>query len=348
MDKKLHRGRVVTDDPVLFEETSKPWEVLSEPLARHGFENTKAFVATTDVVLYREHFASPTRLRGVSPSGMLIVGVPLRTGSKTRYWGRAPQRSAVPIASPGALDAVVDGGDEHFMIMMDLDFLRRSLSEPSFDLLETAAGRRALGVKPAALASLVRWLDAVLARAEQRLGAAQEAVIADLLEQELPKRLLDAYAGPGQRLRPNVGGSRRVAVDRALEYLLCSGESMPTIAELCEAAGVKQRTLEYAFQDGFGITPVRFIRLHRLHLARLELAKAVPDSIKVSDVARGLGFFHLSRFAGEYKRLFGELPSQTLARDVHPTFETPRILPPGASNKTGGPLEIGMVGGPFA
>ena len=34
----------------------------------------------------------------------------------------------------------------------------------------------------------------------------------------------------------------------------------------------------------------------------------------VSDIAARVGFWHFSRFAGEYARMFGELPSATLAR----------------------------------
>jgi AraC family ethanolamine operon transcriptional activator len=34
----------------------------------------------------------------------------------------------------------------------------------------------------------------------------------------------------------------------------------------------------------------------------------------VAEVARAAGFTHLSRFAIEYRGLFGELPSQALAR----------------------------------
>lgn len=38
----------------------------------------------------------------------------------------------------------------------------------------------------------------------------------------------------------------------------------------------------------------------------------------VGPVALELGFAHLSRFAGDYRTLFGESPSETLARR-HPT-----------------------------
>jgi len=48
------------------------------------------------------------------------------------------------------------------------------------------------------------------------------------------------------------------------------------------------------------------------------LANADPEEASVKSVAIRHGFFHLGRFARDYKSLFGESPSMTLA-DPHPS-----------------------------
>jgi AraC family ethanolamine operon transcriptional activator len=61
-----------------------------------------------------------------------------------------------------------------------------------------------------------------------------------------------------------------------------------------------------------GITPIRYLRLVRLNRVKQELLIASPETVKIMDVALKWGFLELGRFAGEYRQLFQELPSETL------------------------------------
>lgn len=58
------------------------------------------------------------------------------------------------------------------------------------------------------------------------------------------------------------------------------------------------------------ISPVTYLRTMRLNRVRSELRQCPAST--VGDVAARWGFWHLSRFAREYRALFGELPSATL------------------------------------
>jgi AraC-like DNA-binding protein len=53
-----------------------------------------------------------------------------------------------------------------------------------------------------------------------------------------------------------------------------------------------------------------YFRACRLHAVRQEL-KTAPDRATVQAIARRWGFGHTGEFAAAYRRLFGELPSQT-------------------------------------
>ena len=69
-----------------------------------------------------------------------------------------------------------------------------------------------------------------------------------------------------------------------------------------------------------------FIRHRRLHAARRELLAVQSGESRVADIAYRLGFFELGRFAADYRQLFRELPSQTMAR---PSTRrgTPLVMP---------------------
>ena len=109
-------------------------------------------------------------------------------------------------------------------------------------------------------------------------------------------------------------GRQRIVGD-IIEHLWTIEPSQLTIPDLCRIASVSQRTLEYAFKETFGITPRTFLRYQRFHAVRRQLLVSRNGKKTVAQIAFDHGFYELGRFAGEYRRLFGELPSQTLTHE---------------------------------
>lgn len=84
------------------------------------------------------------------------------------------------------------------------------------------------------------------------------------------------------------------------------------LAELCAASGVPERTLRNIFQTVLGVSPLKYLQLRRMRQVREALQKADKRNHSVKQIALESGFWELGRFAVEYKRLFGESPSETL------------------------------------
>jgi AraC family ethanolamine operon transcriptional activator len=110
---------------------------------------------------------------------------------------------------------------------------------------------------------------------------------------------------------PLLGTRCRIA-DRARAYVHDRVDQALTIADVCKAIGVCRRSLQYSFNDVYGITPVKYLKIVRLNGARRDLRDAESGLEAVQDVAAKWGFWHLSHFAEDYRRLFLETPSQTL------------------------------------
>lgn len=83
------------------------------------------------------------------------------------------------------------------------------------------------------------------------------------------------------------------------------------VSDLCTATGASERTLRSAFRNVFGMGPNRHLKLRRLNEVRRALRQGPPGTL-VSEVAQRHGFWDLGRFAGDYRAVFGESPSQTL------------------------------------
>jgi transcriptional regulator GlxA family with amidase domain len=79
------------------------------------------------------------------------------------------------------------------------------------------------------------------------------------------------------------------------------------------AAGIAGRTLYKHFRLSKGVAPMAYLRNVRLRKARDDMLRGNPAD-KVTDIAKRWGFDHLGRFAAEYRRCYGEMPSETLRR----------------------------------
>ncbi|MCL4203513.1 MAG: helix-turn-helix transcriptional regulator [Pirellulaceae bacterium] len=100
----------------------------------------------------------------------------------------------------------------------------------------------------------------------------------------------------------------------AVELAIRDPDLSLSISDLARTSGVPERTLRTAFQKCFGLSPVEYLRILRLHHARQRLLASCPDQTTVTEIGYELGFWDLGRFAGAYRELFGELPSATLRK----------------------------------
>lgn len=97
-------------------------------------------------------------------------------------------------------------------------------------------------------------------------------------------------------------------IPKAKELVEAHLEADFTADDLAQALGVSYRVLNYAFQDALGVSPYQYVLTDKLHAARRKLK---TSDISIIDACMTYGFYNPSRFSRQYKRLFGELPSDT-------------------------------------
>ena len=102
-------------------------------------------------------------------------------------------------------------------------------------------------------------------------------------------------------------------VRRAEEYIEANWDRPISVEDVAAVAGVSARSIFRTFQQSRGYSPLAFAKQVRLRHARciLNLADATTT---VTDVAFACGFGDLGHFSKDYRRMFGELPSQALGR----------------------------------
>ena len=103
-------------------------------------------------------------------------------------------------------------------------------------------------------------------------------------------------------------------VRKAEDYVLSRAGEHVSLSDLCRVTAASERTLQSAFQEVVGLTPLAFLTRVRLHKVREALLAESHGTATVSEVALRWGFWHFGDFSRAYKSCFGELPSDTLRR----------------------------------
>lgn len=105
---------------------------------------------------------------------------------------------------------------------------------------------------------------------------------------------------------------RQQVIARFEEVARWQAEAGLSLAELCAATGVAERTLHLACHETYGMGPVQVLRERRLAASHAALRLASPAETTVAAVAMRFGFWELGRFAAAYRARYGQAPSATL------------------------------------
>jgi AraC family transcriptional regulator, ethanolamine operon transcriptional activator len=162
---------------------------------------------------------------------------------------------------------------------------------------------------------------AAIARAVEQAGADTSSALRDTeARRSLRATVLDAARGllvPADAAagpRAPDDRTRRRIVHEADAYLRADPARPVYTDELCAALGVSPTGLHLAFTAAFGISPHRYLKMRRMGMVRAALLSRSGPWRSVKAAALSHGFWHLGQFAHDYRALYGEAPSETLAR----------------------------------
>ncbi|MCV2217969.1 AraC family transcriptional regulator [Thauera sp. Sel9] len=169
--------------------------------------------------------------------------------------------------------------------------------------LDTAAGQRWM--------RLMTWLHTNLTEDE----GLHSPLIAAQTEQMVITMLLTCQAHNYSEALTQEDRSIAPAFVKRIEHYIEEHANEPiTILDLAEHANVSTRSMFTGFRRFRNTTPMLYLKEVRMRRVNEELKRLMPGESTVTAVAFRWGFNHLGHFTTDYKRRFGESPSETLAR----------------------------------
>lgn len=291
------------------------WKIEYRQLQPGAFLGQFWFGQTSVFDFTRESYAASLEVAGADRNGVFSLLIRQPTVGALRFNGNPMECRDQFLLMPGdelwalpkshisvdALSIPVSGFVE-IAEAFDLEW-RDFLSEPS----------RKLQLPYELVREVTRILDVTVAGGpadRERLDADWKQLLEGFVQCVLPSADEKAL----QKQRPKLTRLRQI--HDALEFIDAHLLEPLSVSVVCERTGVGIRTLQRHFMREMGIGPVAYIKARRLNAARRSLIAADAEDISVSRVAGDHGITQLGRFAREYHRFFGELPSETLRSSI--------------------------------
>jgi AraC family ethanolamine operon transcriptional activator len=231
-------------------------------------------------------------LLAAAPNGAIINGIPVTNG----FIGVLRGRSRYSMFEKGA--------NWYFSVRVERPLGLRGWPE----VIDNFALFRA------PLAS-VRALRATLSRVfASASGVRGDAADLQALEEDVLAALDAVFTGSKARLVDQQPSALHLRLIEAIDARLAANPADVIYSKvLARNLGVSVRSLHSAAKSIRGMSLHRYLKIRRLWLVRTRLLAAAPGA-RIKSVALAHGFWHLGDFSSDYQKLFGELPSATLAR----------------------------------
>jgi len=231
------------------------------------------------------------------------------SGGQLRFCGRSVPHHTV-LLSPGSSDFTLRTPPGFLIYGMVLPLALLDLHTQLLTGRDAPASWRQSGMltlPAAAYTRLCQTLDGIL---DTPAARAVPSRLAQASITALVQALLQANAGPGVG-RSGIQQRHLAWVEAACALAAHPGDTLPTVDALCAQLHVTRRTLQNGFQEVVATSPLQWLRALRLNHVRQALRSAPDDDTPINDLAAAWGFASPSHFSYDYRRQFGETPSQT-------------------------------------
>jgi AraC family transcriptional regulator, ethanolamine operon transcriptional activator len=280
-------------------------------------------MVTLNSVLVAQLTLDQTLLRrGHGPRGSVAVLIPGSASSQAFVRGRKVEAAQCIAMPEGASVEVITRRDYvDVALALDLHAWHRQSQWLGECALATSRGSWVATPGPLWINRMrhaMRWLFTTIEKYPQALGRPDvRTSLADQFARAMAD--LGSESAAAEHRTRDARVQQRIAVERAREYIRGRlGEPLP-LSELCRYARVQARSLEYGFREITGVSPIAYVKSLRLNAVRRDLSRAGAAEHSISEIALDHGFWHLSQFAADYRKFFGETPTSTRhrARALH-------------------------------
>ncbi|MFA6039999.1 MAG: helix-turn-helix domain-containing protein [Methylophilus sp.] len=288
------------------------WNQDYTQVSAGGFNGFISEIHLDEMSLFWEYTSQNLYQHGCLDSDTIAIGVPLNSIDNAMFCGASCELNSLHIYS--GKDGFEFLSPQNLLIgliVINRHKLMHTLSASDQYFLNLQLKQAAISkISCQAYINLVTFLKSTLQTLQKQPELAINKHYTDEISATAMQLVIDSLLNKQQdQDHMSLHKSWKVFADTR-EIINTRLDDPISVAELCATLNISRRSLQYHFEQAINSTPVAYLRAERLNGVRRMLATANS----VTDAATYWGFWHFGHFSHEYKKMFGELPSDTFKR----------------------------------
>jgi AraC-like DNA-binding protein len=308
-------GRIAVNDVGELNWAVSPWDLEMRQVSSGTLHATLDFLALEGMLLSRERWSHSVLATGATPEGYVALAGPSSHRSFKWCGEEIAEGRVLCGIDAREIDFMVPDEAAHWVILVPIGQFSGWLDDES--AFQALKGQRVLRCSPGLTQRISRTVDWCVDVARSCPELLTGNRLSSIMVRDLREAVTSLMTRADGAADSRIARRRDLACRRAMSVVNRARQPV-RVSEMAAAVGVSRKSLERAFRDRLGITPRAYCRLHLMSRLYRALRVARPGETTVTRVALSLGLTELGRMAGEYRRIFGELPSTTLAGDGTP------------------------------
>ena len=299
----------------IFARVLNEYDIDLRQLDRGTFSGTLQRVTCDSVVI--NHIASTRRfeVHGIPPTGLRTFGIPTTNCLPFTWRNKFSSGNTIQIYNPSTeLEMVTHPFFEAIDISIPEEVFNKLNQQWGYPELDKLIGTREMVVcHPEIMKHLRDTLQTICTTVENKPDSLKHDIgLQDLIKYDVPHLLAQALMSADTKKIKIVPDKKSRILKLAIDYVKKTPHDKVSLNQFCSDNDINARSLQRAFIDQYGISPKSYAKAYHLNSVYKKLLQSNAKTTRIVDIASKHGFWHMSQFSTDYRRHFGELPSETL------------------------------------
>jgi len=299
----------------IFARVLNEYDLDLKQLDRGTFSATLQQITCDSVVI--NHIASTRRfeVHGIPPSGLKTFGIPTTNCLPFTWRNKFSSGNTIQIYNPSTeLEMVTHPFFEAIDVSIPEEVFNKLNQQWDYPELDKLIGTREMVVcHPEIMKHLRDTLQTICTTVDNKPDSLKYDIgLQDVIKYDVPHLLAQALMTADTKKIKIVQDKRSLILKLAIDYVKKTPYDEVSLNQFCSDNDINARSLQRAFIDQYGISPKSYTKAYHLNTVYKKLLQSNANTTRIADIASKHGFWHMSQFSADYRRHFGELPSETL------------------------------------
>ena len=286
------------------------WDIDIREMDKKPFHADILATHTPRIQLSEMHYHTPIMIDGLYPEGTIVLSFVWTEGKVHEKNRTYPNDTLIVLSDNKPFDLIVNKPHKIFTLAVEEVLFNRVFQEHFKQMFSTVQSTQDIFFASAEEIEkyTVKFRNCMQIMKEKS-GKETSDALYTAIEEEILHSLFSFYT-----LREKEISYLPKYIRDTRKLLLENITATYAISDLVEELQISPRTLQHGCKSYLGFTPKEYQQYIRFNEIHKTLLQSSDLKMNIADIAKKFNFYHMGHFASEYKKFFGETPSQTLHR----------------------------------